>query len=85
MNLDELQELFGPINEDENVKWSDKGKSHHLTTYEEQEVELSRFNNADTDVQMIYLKVGDLEWEYSQGSEEFDFISNQIDNIKWSN
>lgn len=81
MNLDELQEFFEPINEDENLKWSDKGKSHYITTYEGQEIEIYRFNNADSEEVLVYLRVGESEWQYLNDSEEFNFISYLIDNI----
>lgn len=87
MNLEDLTELFGTLNqarEDDELEWDINGNTRIDTVWEEQVILAVRFNHADTDEQMIYFKVGDSEWEYSQGSEEFDFISNQIENIKWS-
>jgi len=79
-----LPGLSNQAREDDELEWDINGNTRIDTVWEEQVILAVRFNHADTDEQMIYFKVGDSEWEYSQGSEEFDFISNQIENIKWS-
>jgi len=87
MNLEDLTELFGTLNqanEGGELEWNLSGNTRIDTVWEEQVILAVRFNHADTEEQMVYFKVGDSEWEYSEGSQEFDFISNQIENIKWS-
>ncbi len=86
MEIEKIIEHFTELlqaSKDGLLEWELKGNTVYETNWNGQEIIVDRRNNIDTNSQEVYLKIGEFENIYLPDSDEFTYLVEVQDEIKW--
>ena len=84
MTTQEVREFLDELTEQTQngeINWTPSGKTRFESTINGEEIILDRFNNLDTDRAECFLRIGGYENVYVSDDDEFDMITEFVDNL----